>query len=288
MNEDDIFDPDLFDMDAEIERVTPHWIEPFLPGGELLDWQQKLRDDPEALKAKQDDWRTYTQRNLDKARRNLTARRQLNEEHNYRFHEVTFKHWHHLTSWGVAEDITEYPTLLLGSLKGPLTFRPDCPWDPAIYSNQTAGYACHHPTIHGVVLPLSDKGYRIANQIQQEFLDSQLGWMSENSLNDIIKYRSFLQERGLDCNYTYETLEEAWYPVDLAYLPLLADVPALQGIDVSDPRQHHDGWGDVADWANAALLAPHEPDPDETPWQRISHEWYRVDWRVFIAGENSD
>jgi hypothetical protein len=88
-------------------------------------------------------------------------------------------------------------------------------------SNQTGGMICNHVYIYGkIITPKADMWSKI-NILQKLFLSSCLGGglSNYNSFEKILSYRGALKgiiDTRLDCNHSYQYLEEACYPIDFS------------------------------------------------------------------------
>ena len=81
-------------------------------------------------------------------------------------------------------------------------------------SHQCGGLACLHHEFYGTpVIPAGKIALGLA-RISEHFYDSSLGAFG-TSLDDILEYRSMLNELGLDCNREFSNLVESYYPIDL-------------------------------------------------------------------------
>jgi len=119
-----------------------------------------------------------------------------------------------------------YPQLVLGiQFSGDFcpayTFKPGREF--VIISHQCAGHACLHKNILGTVLTVKD----VATMIQLQKLCNK--WEGSccgqfyTSLDDLINYREDLRSLlNCDCNRSYQSFVEGWYPVDLTDQSLAA------------------------------------------------------------------
>ena len=80
--------------------------------------------------------------------------------------------------------------------------------------HQTSGHACGTLDVICTFLEPHPNVSVVMNEIDRTWYDTDLGAWS-TPLNDVIKYRQILNEKlGVDCNRSYDELEEAVYPID--------------------------------------------------------------------------
>ncbi len=80
--------------------------------------------------------------------------------------------------------------------------------------HQTSGHACGTLDVICTFLEPRPNVSVVMNEIDRTWYDTDLGAWS-TPLNDVIKYRQILNEKlGVDCNRSYDELEEAVYPID--------------------------------------------------------------------------
>lgn len=240
-----------FDVEAEIERLVEIWKKNGV-------WDERPPD--------LDFWRGTLASRAEAARSYWAERQDLNEKFNCTF-DPPGDDWTKI--WSVSEHIDDYPVLLLGVDKE-VVFREDCEYSPKLYSAQTGGFACTHPALHAVKLPLTDAGYRVANEISKKWVDSCV-MKPANNLDTLNEYRTDLQTRGLDCNHSFATFHEAWYPVDLEYIRKLADVDITEGESVHD-------------WIERKII----PKADKTSLSDLFTSGIYQNWQLVIVGENCD
>ncbi|MES5482244.1 hypothetical protein QMZ05_05750 [Bradyrhizobium sp. INPA03-11B] len=89
------------------------------------------------------------------------------------------------------------------------------PW--CLIDHQAAGHACKHLRFVGHRILLKPGIEAKFTEIAKGYYDSQLGW-DIPSLSELVRYRSQLQEIGLDCDGygTFRYLMEGLYPIDLS------------------------------------------------------------------------
>ncbi|OQD04078.1 hypothetical protein UE98_39550 [Burkholderia cenocepacia] len=91
----------------------------------------------------------------------------------------------------------------------------DHPW--CLLNHQAAGHACRQQRLVGRRVLLKPEVEFKCLEIATSYYNTQLGW-DLPFLSDLMKYRSQLQEIGLDCNSsgTFKWLMEGFYPIDLS------------------------------------------------------------------------
>ena len=99
-------------------------------------------------------------------------------------------------------------------------------------SHQSGGYACDHPLFVGTPLRLRPEMAQRLQRLALRFDQYSAGhfYRGNVTFSDLVEYAGCLTAMGLHCEFTYEDLEEAFYPIDAtqAHLDLLsADPPRL-------------------------------------------------------------
>jgi len=80
--------------------------------------------------------------------------------------------------------------------------------------HQTSGHACGQVRMWCTFLTPRTDTLAAINDIERSWYDTDLGAWSVQ-LDDVLKYRKMLNDKlGVDCNWAYEDLAEAIYPID--------------------------------------------------------------------------
>lgn len=127
------------------------------------------------------------------------------------------------------------------------------PW--CLLDHQAAGNACRHPRFVGSRVVLKPEIEIKFVEIAKFWYDSQLGWHLP-SLSELVKYRSQLQEIGLDCNSsaTFKYLMEGLYPIDLSQSVI--DQVCLQPFSLESLLGSPRPYGRIEHYAILAVIAP--------------------------------
>lgn len=276
-----MINPDDIDVEAEIQRVALVWIENHAKYN--WNWGDTEEEIQTEFFRRLDDWRKSYIKSIDKVRKILEIGADWTEQYNYRLEEITEENWLSFTH-GIPQPISYIeadaePKLLLGVKEGPIEFHPHCPYDPRLWRAQTGGYACLHPQLHGVLLPLSDKAFRWAVGVSRHWVDSNV-YQGSARLDDLNVYRAQLRELDLDCNHSYQNFHEAWYPIDLQHLPKLIQ---LDNDAQNDIEPTHEA---VVNWIEETI-APC-PTEKEGLFAGLQNLWWRGNWKLVLVGENCD
>lgn len=127
------------------------------------------------------------------------------------------------------------------------------PW--SLLNHQAAGHANKHIRfVASRVLLKPEIEVRFLD-IAKSWYDSQLGW-GLPSLSELTKYRSQLQEIGLDCNSsnTFKYLMEGLYAVDLSQSVI--DQVCLQPFSLEGLLGSPRPYGSIEGYAILAVIAP--------------------------------
>lgn len=138
---------------------------------------------------------------------------------------MEFKKWN---SWDYDEKTL--PTLVYGILVDETTrerflkeiesFKKDRDW--RLINHQTAGIACHHPQIFGIIVPTSPEFRKKMKRLSKLYYDSHLSSFMNVNLDELEEYRENLKaifsEEQFDCNRSYSSLEEGIFPIDGEYV----------------------------------------------------------------------
>jgi len=134
-------------------------------------------------------------------------------------------------------------------------------------SHQTSGVGCNQHYIIGVRLTPREGVLDKMSDLCKHYYDCNFGMFGKVPLSEVNEYAGRIRESfGFGCNRTYRYLEEALYPIDHSPEALRA----LAIDDIPDDPRDMVYWGDVSD--------------DYVYWS----ERIRVDFTIFILGENSD
>jgi len=129
----------------------------------------------------------------------------------------------------------------------------DHPW--CLLDHQSAGHACRQQRFVGRRVLLKPEVEFKFLEIATSCYDSQLGW-DLPCLSDLMKYRSQLQEIGLDCNSsgTFRYLMEGFYPIALSQsvIDQVCLQPFLLESLLGSPRPY----GSIEHYAILAVIAP--------------------------------
>jgi hypothetical protein len=127
------------------------------------------------------------------------------------------------------------------------------PW--CLLDHQAAGHACRHVRFVGRRVVLKPEMETKCLDIAKSLYDSQLGW-GLPCLSELTKYRSQLQEVGLDCNSaeTFKYLMEGLYPIDLSQLVI--DQVCLQPFSLETLLGNPRPYGSIEHYAILAIIAP--------------------------------
>jgi hypothetical protein len=89
------------------------------------------------------------------------------------------------------------------------------PW--CLLDHQAAGHRCAHLRFLGRRVLLKPHIYYKCLEIAKSEYGQNMGCWADPSLSELLKYRSQLQEMGLDCDgsSTFKYLMEGFYPIDL-------------------------------------------------------------------------
>jgi hypothetical protein len=146
-------------------------------------------------------------------------------------------------------------------------------WHPI--AHQTAGLMCNHRYLWATFLQVTAETQLKLIQLSKEYYYSNLDFHSV-CLSEIIGYRDRLKEidSRLNCDRSYQDLEEAFYPVDLEGLPLLCTDTLPKDLDdLIEPVE-----GELS--SDAGRLER---------WERFMNERDRQqEWKLIILGENCD
>jgi hypothetical protein len=124
-----------------------------------------------------------------------------------------------------------------------------------LLDHQAAGNACRHQRFVGSRVLLKPEIENKFVDIAKSWYDSQLGW-DLPSLSELIKYRSQLQEIGLDCNSsdTFKYLMEGLYPIDLSQSVI--DQVCLQPFLLEEMLGSPRPYGNIEGYAILVVIAP--------------------------------
>jgi hypothetical protein len=127
------------------------------------------------------------------------------------------------------------------------------PW--CLLDHQGAGNACRHRRFIGSRVLLKPEVEDKFVDIAKSWYDSQLGW-DLPSLSALVKYRTQLQEVGLDCNSsnTFKYLMEGLYPIDLSQSVI--DQICLQSLSLKSLLGSPRPYGSIENYAILAIIAP--------------------------------
>lgn len=111
----------------------------------------------------------------------------------------------------------DLPILVLGILISPdyvRTYSAKKKYKFECIAHQTAGHGCHTQYIFGIRLkPYVPDTLRL---IEEKFFESDIGAFGQ-SLDSILEYRRMIQDIfDVDCNHSYQDLEEGFYPIDFS------------------------------------------------------------------------
>jgi len=159
----------------------------------------------------------------------------------------------------------ELPMLVLGIVVNhdfPLDYKATKDWNFLKLQHQTSGHACNRVYVYG--LPLTPREPVKIKLISDGWLDSDMGCFGK-PLDEVLKYREQIKVLfDVDCNYTYEHLEEGIYPIDYSRENLDKMATHIDGI-------------------------PENPD-ELLVWEsKLSALFGCINrWHIFILGENCD
>ncbi|QPF83286.1 hypothetical protein IC762_26750 [Bradyrhizobium genosp. L] len=129
----------------------------------------------------------------------------------------------------------------------------DHPW--CLLNHQAAGHACRQQRFVGRRVLLRPEVEFKCIEIAISHYNTQLGWDLPR-LSDLMKYRSQLQEIGLDCNSsgTFKHLMEGFYPIDLSQSVI--DQVCLQPFSLESLLGSPRPYGSIEHYAILAVIAP--------------------------------
>ncbi|ERF83396.1 hypothetical protein JQ559_28365 [Bradyrhizobium viridifuturi] len=129
----------------------------------------------------------------------------------------------------------------------------DHPW--CLLNHQAAGHACRQQRLVGRRVLLKPEVEFKCLEIATSYYNTQLGW-DLPFLSDLMKYRSQLQEIGLDCNSsgTFKWLMEGFYPIDLSQ-PVIDQV-CLQPFSLESLLGSPRPYGSIEHYAILVVIAP--------------------------------
>lgn len=128
----------------------------------------------------------------------------------------------------------ELPMLVLGiHVHGDES--PDCKFKPGreweFIEHQTAGHACHHESLMATKLIPKLSVESAMKELSDKWLESDAGVWGV-SLKQIVEYNDDLKRLfGAQCQGCHTYFQEAYYPVDIEYLPLLTDEALPKDLD---------------------------------------------------------
>jgi hypothetical protein len=127
------------------------------------------------------------------------------------------------------------------------------PW--CLLDHQTAGYACRHLRFVGRRVLLKPEMELKCLEIATSWYNSQLG-RDNPCLSELVRYRSQLQEIGLDCNSsrTFKYLMEGVYPIDLSQS--IMDHVCLQPFSLESLLGNPRPYGSIEHYAILIAIAP--------------------------------
>jgi hypothetical protein len=193
----------------------------------------------------------------------------------------------HPTFWGAfadADDVAaaevaagrmvhRLPLVLFGVEVKPsdiqLPHLPDgYPW--VAVAAQTAGIACHHRHLVGVVLEVRHEQLNAVSMLGDFAHGRHHGCVGVGrvALSTLADYAALVAELGLSAEDAYVGLEEACSPLDVSAAPVLSDTPV--------PLEWSERW---------------PVDEDASPLERLSNlgPLFGGDpWAVWVLGENCD
>ena len=108
--------------------------------------------------------------------------------------------------------------------------------------HQCSGLACNHLYIYATMLEPTDVSVKIMKRLDRMYLDSNLGVLGNPSIDELVEYRDFLKDFGLDCNYSYSDFMEAVYPIDLSAESLKIVCKDQLPEDLDDLIDFKDNW----------------------------------------------
>jgi hypothetical protein len=162
----------------------------------------------------------------------------------------------------------ELPVLMLGILvdsEYPETYSAKeskvLHWQKIVH--QTAGYACHHRYIEGIILPVTPAVNDYMRLIESRYVETQISQPA--SLGAVVNYQAELVRtfgETVKCDSTHYLLEEAFYPID-------ATPEALKTLTTAKLPSDLD---DLIQW--------------ESDFEQLCGIIGR--WGLFILGQNSD
>jgi hypothetical protein len=128
------------------------------------------------------------------------------------------------------------------------------PW--CLLDHQAAGNACRHVRFVGRRILLKPEMEIEFLDIAKSSYDSQLGRGDLECLTELVRYRSQLQEIGLDCNSsgTFKYLMEGLYPIDLSQSVM--DQVCLQPFSLESLLGNPRPYGSIEHYAILAVIAP--------------------------------
>lgn len=129
--------------------------------------------------------------------------------------------------------------------------------------HQTSGHACNQHYIYGVVLtPKNNIVKNAIKAISDEWLDSDMGCFGV-TLSETLKYREQINKTlGVDCNASFQSLEEAFYPIDYS----------KENLERLSSKKIPDNLDDMLEWK----------DNMDRVFGCINR------WGIYILGENCD
>jgi hypothetical protein len=130
-----------------------------------------------------------------------------------------------------------------------------------VFEHQCGGVSCAHQVIHGIALKVRPDKFDGVRKLCERWYGSEEWGGSSLTLDSLLRYRADLKELlGADCNGSFPTFMEAWYPLDPGFAPELSAEPLPEDFDA------------LIDWSRS---------PD-----RFCGCLNR--WSLVILGENSD